>query len=580
MAEPSGSSLRLWLQRLVLVALGACLAYATIVGVHAFAPAGLQHTLWIAALALVSLVTAISFAISRRLSHLEQRENDRRRQSSATGVMLREQIAARHAAEASLRAEEMFPQLSPGPVLRFDAEGCINRLNPAAEEVLGAAVAGRRLWEVIPELSRQDLVACMVNGRTPLREMHAGDRWFVAHLRGVPEMGFGGLFALEITDFKRAQLDLQATEIRTRAILDGINDAIVIVVDGGRIQACNPATTRHFGYTHDDLTQRNVEVILPGLFADPGQDRLDALLDMARRRRLGSRDPRATAVRKDGSAFPASVAVNAYEINGRPRVSCVIRDITERVQGEEAEARQKLQLERLVQELDEFNYVASHDLQEPLRTMSTYCGLLKRDVGGELPPRAAQDLDAILDASLRMQRLIGDLLEYSRSGQRDYKLAPVDLERVLRRVTGDLKARLQETGGTVTHDPLPAVMGDDTQLGRVLQNLIANGLKFRKADKPPTVHVSAEKHGGRVRVVVADTGIGIEPQYVQQLFQPFKRLHAAGRYEGSGIGLAVCRKIIERHGGTIGVSSVPGEGSRFIVELPGVADPEAGKEQS
>lgn len=285
-------------------------------------------------------------------------------------------------------------------------------------------------------------------------------------------------------------------------------------------------------------------------------------------------------MRKDGSAFPASVAVNAYEINGRPRVSCVIRDITERVQGEEAEARQKLQLERLVQELDEFNYVASHDLQEPLRTMSTYCGLLKRDVGGELPPRAAQDLDAILDASLRMQRLIGDLLEYSRSGQRDYKLAPVDLERVLRRVTGDLKARLQETGGTVTHDPLPAVMGDDTQLGRVLQNLIANGLKFRKADKPPTVHVSAEKHGGRVRVVVADTGIGIEPQYVQQLFQPFKRLHAAGRYEGSGIGLAVCRKIIERHGGTIGVSSVPGEGSRFIVELPGVADPEAGKEQS
>ncbi|MCC6466173.1 MAG: PAS domain S-box protein [Planctomycetes bacterium] len=580
MAEPSGSRLKLWFQRLVLVALGACLAYATIVAAHAFAPSGLHQTLWMAALAMVALVTAISFVISRRLSRLERHEDDRRRKSSATGVMLREQIAARHAAEASLRAEEMFPQLSPGPVLRFDADGRINRLNPAAEEVLGAAALGRLLWEAVPELSRQDLAACMVNGRTPLREMQAGERWFVAHLRGVPEMGFGGLFALEITDFKRSQLDLQATEIRTRAILDGINDAIVIVVDQGRIQAANPATSRHFGYTHGELIQRNLDVILPGLFEDQSQDRLEALLAVARRRRPGSRDPRATAVRKDGTSFPASVGISAYEINGRPRVSCVIRDITERVQAEEAEARQKLQLERLVQELAEFNYVASHDLQEPLRTMSTYCGLLKRDVGGELPQRAAQDLDAILDASLRMQRLIGDLLEYSRSGNREYRMAPVDLDRVLRRVTGDLKARLQETGGTVTHDPLPQVLGDDTQIGRVLQNLISNGLKFRKSEHPPSVHVSAEKHEGRVRITVADNGIGIESQYVQQLFQPFKRLHAAGRYEGSGIGLAVCRKIIERHGGTIGVTSTPGEGSRFMLDLPGVTESAAGKEQS
>src|SRR5690606_21726276 len=185
-------------------------------------------------------------------------------------------------------------------------------------------------------------------------------------------------------------------------------------------------------------------------------DRLQVLAGYARRKPTGPFDRVWHGRHKDGKDFPLSFTVSAYDYEGSPRVSLFVRDISERVRAQALERqqaeqlqKQNLELERLVTELDEFNYVASHDLQEPLRTMSTYCGLLKADLGGNLPKRADEDLAAILSASLRMQRLITDLLEYSRSGHRDLKLDEVDLQQVMKRVAGDLRARVEETGGRI-----------------------------------------------------------------------------------------------------------------------------------
>src|SRR5690606_30243865 len=170
-----------------------------------------------------------------------------------------------------------------------------------------------------------------------------------------------------------------------------------------------------------------------------------------------------------------------------------------------------------------------------------------------LPPRADTRALSLHDAlpicaSLRMQRLITDLLEYSRSGHRDLKLDEVDLQQVMKRVAGDLRARVEETGGRIEYNGLPKVLGDEMQIGRVLQNLVANGLKFQRPGAAPLVTIRAEPDGEQVRVEVCDNGIGIEEQYLDRIFKPFTRLHGVGKYDGSGIGLSVCRKIVERHG--------------------------------
>jgi signal transduction histidine kinase len=227
-------------------------------------------------------------------------------------------------------------------------------------------------------------------------------------------------------------------------------------------------------------------------------------------------------------------------------------------------------LRRSNTELEQFAYVASHDLQEPLRMVGSYCQLLARRYGDKLGEDGKEFVGFAVDGAERMQKLINDLLMYSRVGTRGKEPAPVDLEKVIAAVEQNLKIAIGESAGTVTHDPLPTVMGDDVQMIQLLQNLIGNALKFRR-DVPPAVHVSAEeddKTPGRWTISVTDNGIGIEPAYFERIFLIFQRLHERGKYPGTGIGLAVCKKIVERHGGSISVESTPGEGTTFSFTLP------------
>jgi signal transduction histidine kinase len=240
-----------------------------------------------------------------------------------------------------------------------------------------------------------------------------------------------------------------------------------------------------------------------------------------------------------------------------------------RIEEQNGSLRQLIaELERSNKELEQFAYVASHDLQEPLRMVSSYTQLLERRYGDKLDEKGRKFVDFAVDGAVRMQQLINDLLEFSRVSTRGKPMKPVDMNRVLDTVKINLSVAIRESDAVVTNDQLPTVLADETQLVQLLQNLVGNAIKFRRAPPArPEVHVSAQVRETECVFTVRDNGIGIAPEYFERIFVIFQRLHAKGEYPGTGIGLAVCRRIVERHGGRIWVESAPGQGSTFYFAL-------------
>ncbi len=230
-------------------------------------------------------------------------------------------------------------------------------------------------------------------------------------------------------------------------------------------------------------------------------------------------------------------------------------------------AKRVEELKRSNADLEQFAYVASHDLQEPLRMVASYNQLLARRFKGKLGDDADEFIGYTVEGVTRMQRLINDLLAYSRVGTRTKEPTEVDLEAVYAVTVANLEGAIADAGAEVTHDPLPAVPGDEVQLAQVFQNLIGNAIKFR-GDGPARVHVGVRMDPDTVQISVRDNGIGIDPQYFERIFVIFQRLHAREKYPGTGIGLAICKKIVERHGGRIWVESSPGAGSAILFTIP------------
>jgi len=385
------------------------------------------------------------------------------------------------------------------------------------------------------------------------------------------------------TEAVTAERARRESEERWRHVLEATPDAMVIADERGQIMLVNAQTERLFGYPREELVGRPVETLLPPAARARHVRHRAAYLAEPRVRLMGA-GMELFGRRKDGSVFPVEISVSALVGHDETIVIAAVRDITARRRVEEEIRNRTAELERRLQErsselahanaeLDQFAYVAAHDLQEPLRAVASYSQLLERRYKGRLDADADKFIERITGAVGRMQQLIQDLLAYFRVGPRARK-QPTAAEAVLQCVLDHLHAAIADSGAVVTHDALPTVLADGSQLAQVFENLIDNAIKFRGGE-PPRIHVSARAQGTGWVFSVRDNGIGLDPGFAERIFVIFQRLHTRTEYPGTGAGLAICKKCVEGHGGRIWVESQPGRGATFVFTIPGKGDPQA-----
>ena len=343
------------------------------------------------------------------------------------------------------------------------------------------------------------------------------------------------------------------------------NAEVVWILDAqGRIRHANRTTRTLTGYSPEEIVARPVpEFFLPS--EERPSPRLTDLEESAARE--GHWQGELVVRRKDGSGVTVWATLNLLGEEKGQGIILEFRDRTAEKKTEQDLVAKTADLVRSNRDLEQFAYVASHDLQEPLRMVTSYTQLLSRRYKGQLSSEADEFIGFAVDGAVRMQALINALLAYSRVDSRGRPLAVCDLNAVLDHALDNLKLALEESEASIVRGELPRVMGDPIQLMQLLQNLVGNAVKFRAKDRPPVVTVAAERAGDLWRIRVSDNGIGIDPQYFDRIFVIFQRLHTKEEYPGTGIGLAMCKRIVERHGGTIGVASAPGNGSTFTFTL-------------
>jgi len=508
-------------------------------------------------------------------------------------IAIFDDITARKQAEEALRENEerlraIVDSANDG-ILVYDRDLRVVSGNLAAERIIGLPLA-----ELIGAAGFTSLLPCVREDGAPLRPEDRPTRitvrsgepltgvimgikrpggaitWLsvnTAFLRRPGESEWYGIVSTigDITAERNAEAALRESETRFRQTFEYAEDGIAHVGLDGRFRLVNRRLCEMLGYAEAELLDRSVKEI-----SHPD----DRDLSDAPRSRMRDGEVRSVRLdkrylRRDGAAIWVDLIVALVrDTEGTPRYEIAIfNDITERKHAEAALRAAHEELKRSNSELEQFAYVASHDLQEPLRMVSSYTQLVLRRYGERLDGDAREFMNYVVDGAARMKQLIEDLLAYSRVGTRGKEFQPVEVEAALRRAITNLRTAMEESSASVTWDPLPAVKADDGQLAQLFQNLIGNALKFRSASVP-RIHVSSREDPHEWEFTVADNGIGIEPQYFERIFMVFQRLHTKGDYPGTGIGLAICKKVVERHGGRIWVESRPGEGSVFRFTLP------------
>ncbi len=371
--------------------------------------------------------------------------------------------------------------------------------------------------------------------------------------------------------FAHRKFSLQALELdasrRHHQIIEVSLDAFVGMNEAGQITDWNAQAESTFGWQRDEAVGQPLgSLIVPPAHRAAHGRGLRHLLKTGHGPVLNKRIE-ITALHKDGHEFPIELAICPVTWGHSRGFAAFVRDVTERRHAQEALAQKMDELARSNAELQQFAYVASHDLQEPLRMVASYTQLLRKRYHGRLDQDADDFIGFAVDGATRMQTLIQDLLSYSRVTTRGDQFRATPAQAACDDAIRNLTEAIADARGDVTVDPLPCVMADATQLTQVFQNLIGNAVKYR-GDRPPAIRVSATRQGPLAHFTIEDNGIGIVPQYFERIFQMFQRLHTMSEYAGTGIGLALCRKIVERHKGRIWVASNPGRGSTFTFTMP------------
>jgi PAS domain S-box-containing protein len=373
----------------------------------------------------------------------------------------------------------------------------------------------------------------------------------------------------------------QRSDRMFRALLEAAPDAMVIIESNGKIVLVNSQTEKLFGYARHEIVGQPVETLMAQRYRSGHTLLRKSYLEEPRARPMGV-GMELFARRKDGLEFPVEISLSPVKTEEGFLVTSVIRDITERKRAEEniralnadlekRVAERTAELERSNEDLQQFAYVASHDLKEPLRTVTSYAQLLEQRHKNQLTPEALEFLEYIVEGVRRMNALLDDLLGYSRAIGL-YQAPPatrVELDNVVRLAICNLDAAVRDSDAEIDFEPLPNVEADPAQMLQLFQNLIGNAIKYR-GPQPPRIHIGSERRREELVILVKDNGIGFEQRYAERVFLPFKRLHGSD-HPGSGIGLAICKKIVERHGGWIWVESRPGAGSTFYFTLPAAA---------
>ena len=537
------------------------------------------------------------------------------RKLKESACTLTEEVAKRKRLEDSLCKLSITVEQNPSAIIITDTQGAIEYVNPKFTQLTGytpAEVAGKnpRILKLgaKPQEEYKQLWETVTAGKEWRGEFHNKKKngtlyWssasispvknaegVITHFIGIQEditarkhmegelRSLNELLKQQSSD--RA-VQLMESEEKFRKISASANDAIIMLDDDERISYWNSAAEKIFSYSKEEVVGKSLHtLIIPVVFRSRHLEGFKEFQTTGQGPVIG-KTVELTALRRDGEEFPIELSLSGVQIKGKWNAIGIIRDITERKVLNarllaEIEGRKKVQerlkllvkeLERSNAELQQFAYVASHDLQEPLRMVSSYTQLLGRRYKGKLDTDADEFIAFAVDGAARMQTLINDLLEYSRVRTKGKEFEKVDCLNIFEHALSNLRMAIEESGAVITHDSFPTVMADALQFTQLFQNLLGNAIKFR-GKETPRIHISVAQKEGEWLFSFRDNGIGIDPQYVDRIFVIFQRLHSKEEYPGSGIGLAICKKIVERHGGLIWVESELGKGANFYFTIP------------
>jgi PAS domain S-box-containing protein len=465
-----------------------------------------------------------------------------------------------------------------------DLEGHFFIWNDSAKQLLGrdAADISPEQWTSYYQVYLPDGITPYPADRLPLTRALRGES--VQEELLIRRPAAGGAVFLEVTARPlkddqgnlcggvAAVRDITAQKLANdlfRRAVEASPSGILMVGAAGEILLANAESERLFGYEAGELLGQSVEKLVPGRFRQAHAEQRAAYDAAPVKRRVEDRQE-LFGLRKNGSEFPVEIGLNPVQTASGTQTLIAVVDITARKEAARAAANYTQDLQRSNAELEQFAYIAAHDLQEPLRMVASYTELLRERYQGKLDDKADKYIGYAVDGAQRMQRLLNDLLAYSRVGTKAKALQATDTEALLSAVLRGLQKAVEASQAVIVREKLPMVLADEVQLGQVLQNLIGNALKFH-GERAPRIRVSAEVIEKMVRFAVADNGIGMQKESSGRIFQMFQRLHTRDEYEGSGIGLAIAKKIVERHGGEIWFDSVPGEGTTFYFTIQVVA---------